>query len=351
MAGKLIYGIQQLGLGVADAEEAMKWYAKVLRLNIKIFDDSNEATYMAPYMGGVAHEKRAIMVMNAAGGSGLELWQYQDKTPASPAFDVLPGDIGINYAIIKSSDIQGAFRRLTDEGAAVISEVKRDSVGRSYFFVRDPYGNLIQISESSCFYTRSKSGMGGLIGCALGVSDIDESLAFYTDKLGYSEVEYDEVVTIESIGVGSCSEKIRRVCLKAPGHSDGRFGKFLGESHIELIQRLDSPPRHIFENRHWGDLGYIHLCFEVYNLEEWVETCKDSYPFTVLSDESFAMGEANGRWGYLEDRDGILIEFVETCRIPIIKLLNWYNNLQEKSPEKPLAAWLVKALSLKRIRV
>lgn len=47
MAGKLIYGIQQLGIGVANAAVAMKWYAQVLGMIIKVFDDNKAATYMA----------------------------------------------------------------------------------------------------------------------------------------------------------------------------------------------------------------------------------------------------------------------------------------------------------------
>lgn len=58
MSEKLIYGIQQIGIGVENADEAFKWYAKTLGADALIFDDSNEATYMAKYMGDKARKKK-----------------------------------------------------------------------------------------------------------------------------------------------------------------------------------------------------------------------------------------------------------------------------------------------------
>ena len=46
------------------------------------------------------------------------------------------------------------------------------------------------------------------------------------------------------------------------------------------------------------------------------------------------MGEAAGHFAYIEDPDGTLIEFVETLKIPIIKKLGWYINLEKRAPEK-----------------
>ena len=39
MGGKLIYGIQQIGIGVKNAEIAFKWYAQNLGADALIFDD------------------------------------------------------------------------------------------------------------------------------------------------------------------------------------------------------------------------------------------------------------------------------------------------------------------------
>ena len=80
-----------------------------------------------------------------------------------------------------------------------------------------------------------------------------------------------------------------------------------------------------------------------------VEECKEAgFPFTVLSGESFDMGDANGHWGYLEDPDNTLIEFVETHKVPLIKAINFNINLRGRDPVKPLPNWLMKSMSFKR---
>jgi hypothetical protein len=63
------------------------------------------------------------------------------------------------------------------------------------------------------------------------------------------------------------------------------------------------------------------------------------------------MGDANGHWGYTEDADGTLIEFVETHKVPILKKLGLSIDLTKRDPHKPLPLWLIKALSLKRKRM
>ena len=124
-----------------------------------------------------------------------------------------------------------------------------------------------------------------------------------------------------------------------------------GESQIELIQAIENKPNKIFENRFWGDLGYIHLCFDIKSIKQLVKECSDiKVPFQVISGESFNMGDANGHWGYIEDFDGTLIEFIETNKVPLIKKLGININLKNRNPKKPLPNWMIKAMNLKRVK-
>ena len=82
MEQKLIYGIQQIGVGVDDAAKGFEWYATRLGSDVRVFDDNNTATYMAPYMGGEPREKRAILAVNMQGGSGYEIWQHTGRKPS-----------------------------------------------------------------------------------------------------------------------------------------------------------------------------------------------------------------------------------------------------------------------------
>jgi len=61
---------------------------------------------------------------------------------------------------------------------------------------------------------------------------------------------------------------------------------------------------------------------------------KKGFPFTVNSG----------------DPDGTLIEFVETHKVPILKKLNWYFNLKNRDPSKPLPSWMIKSMGLGRVK-
>ena len=76
----------------------------------------------------------------------------------------------------------------------------------------------------------------------------------------------------------------------------------------------------------------------------------EGYPFTVDSANSFDMGEAAGRFAYIEDADGTLIEFVETHKVPILKSIGWYLNLTKRRPEKALPRWMLRALGLNSVK-
>ncbi|WP_223267201.1 hypothetical protein [Polaribacter sp. IC073] len=112
MTEKLIYGIQQVGIGVANAAKAFKWYATRLGANALIFDDSNEATYMAKYMGGKSRKKRALLALNMQGGGGYEIWQFTNSTPSKPKTPFKIGDLGIQFPFVKTKNIYKTFKRL-----------------------------------------------------------------------------------------------------------------------------------------------------------------------------------------------------------------------------------------------
>ena len=81
------------------------------------------------------------------------------------------------------------------------------------------------------------------------------------------------------------------------------------------------------------------------------EECKEhGSPFTVDTGDTFDMGEAAGAFSYTEDPDGALIEFVETHKIPIIKKLGIYLNLEKRDPYKALPNWLVNAMSMNKAK-
>lgn len=350
---KVINGIQQIGVGVRDAEEAFRWYAQHLGADIKVFDDDSKAVDMAPYMGGKARQKRALMAINMQGGSGYEIWQYTNREPRAAQFKPQVGDLGINCGMIKSRDIHNSYKRLQKEKVEIVCEMAQDPSESFCFTIADPYGNQYVVKEYNSWFTKKDFDLGGIIGARIGVSDMEASLVLYRDILGYNQVQFDETGIFEDLpsDENAGSQRYRRVLLSHANQRIGGFGRLFGKSQIELIQALDRTPRKIFEGRWWGDLGFIHLCFDIRRMHALTEECaQHNFPFRVLSDESFGMGDVNGHFGYIEDPDGTLIEFVETYRVPLVKKLRLHIDMSNRHPDKPLPNWMIRALALKRVR-
>ncbi|MEM8900991.1 MAG: VOC family protein [Bacteroidota bacterium] len=353
--GVIISGIQQVGVGIPNVQEAFAWYRKAFGMDIPIFDEAAEANRMLPYTDGRPQSRHAILAISIQGGGGLEIWQYVSRTPQPATFEVSIGDLGIYSAKIKSMDVPRTHRELQSKGLTP-GMLQHDPLGNPHFFIQDPYGNLFQIVKEDDWFSKDPRSTGGISGAMVGVSDIDASRKLYSDILGYDQVIYDKEGKFDDIHhLPGGTDKFRRVLLTHSEARKGAFSKMFGPTSIELIQAKERAPKKIFENRLWGDLGFIHLCFDINGMSELEERCKEAgFPFTVDSrgdtGESFDMGEAAGHFSYIEDPDGTLIEFVETHKIPIIKKIGWYLNLRKRDPEQALPNWMLKTLALGRVR-
>lgn len=350
---KIIYGIQQLGVGVSDAVAGFQWYGRMLGADVKVFDDSNEATYMAPYMGGSPHRKHAILAANLQGGSCCEIWQFMDRTPQAPKEEISIGDLGIYAAKIKAKNIHEAHKDIKRKGG-IVSDILQNPDKQSFFYMDDLHGNKLQVIESyEWFKPNKRHATGGICGCIIGVSDMEQSRKLYSDVLGYDMAVYDETGVFADFAPLKGGEgKFRRVLLTHSKERRGSMAALLGRSRIELVQALSETPCKIFEGRYWGDIGFIHLCFDIHGMETLKAECAAAgFPFTVESDHAFKMGEAAGHWSYLEDPDGTLIEFVETKKIPLAKKWRWYLNLEKRDPHKPLPRWMIAALGMNRVKM
>ena len=349
---KNIIGIQQVGVGVPDVQEAFSYYRKVFGMDIPVFQESAEAKLMTKYTGGKVQSRSAILAINIQGGSGFEIWQYTSRKTEKASFDVKLGDYGLFISRIKSRDVDATYADLKSKGVNVLSDVQLAPNGEKHFYVKDIYDNIFEIVEGRDWFRNYKGTTGGICGGLIGVSNMEKSLDFYSKVLGYDKIEYDVTDVFGDFQfLPNGKAKFRRVLLSKKVENSGNFSQLLGSSQIELVQLVEGGGRKIFENRFWGDWGFIHLCFDVYNMKTLENTLAEKgYPFTLQSDPSFDMGEASGHFAYCEDPDGYWIEFVETYRIPILKKIGWYLNLGSKDRTKPLPSWMLATMAFSRVK-
>ena len=352
---KRICGIQQMGIGVPDVQNAWAWYRKNFGVDVRIFEEAAEAPLMIDYTGGVVQSRTATLALSMDGGGGFEIWQFTSRSTEKAEFELQLGDYGMIACKIKSRDVKATHENMLRNGVKELSDIKQSPENKNHFYVKGPNGNIFEVIESSDWFSKTNhaSHCGGVYGSIIGVSDIDESMHLYRDILNYDEVVYDETGDFEDLNFfPSGKGKFRRVLLKHSVKRTGPFAPLLGDSTIELIQSLDrNDCRKIFENRFWGDWGFIHLCFDVQGMDTLKQECEEKgFPFTVDSSDTFDMGEAGGRFSYVEDPDGTLIEFVETHKVPILKKFGWYIHLKNRKPGKSLPWIILKLMGLNRYK-
>lgn len=345
-----INGIQQIGIGVKDLHQAWSWYRKAFSMDVPVFEDEATANLMTRYTNGIAESRHAVLALNMQGGGGFEIWQFTSRTPNSTNFEILPGDLGIYAVKIRVRDIQRAFKHLENQNAEILTEVAKTPNGMGSFFLKDPFDNIFQVVEDSSWFSENSSPTGGVLGVVIGVSDLEKSILLYRDILGFSVLNYQEEGAYSDIPGEKFTYK--RALLAMPGKCNpGAFGALLCPAQIELLEVKERQGRHIFKDRLWGDLGFIHCCLDVNGMKDLKKKAGEAgYPFTVDSENSFDMGSASGHFGYLEDYDQTLIEFVETHRVPILQKWNLYLNLKKRDHKKNLPKLLVKLLALNRVK-
>lgn len=353
-----IGGIQQMGIGVKDLKEAWSWYSRVFGMDCRMFEDETEAKLMLPYTGGTPQSRHAVLALNLQSGGGFEIWQYKGREPVAIGRELKLSDLGILVCKMKVKNIDEAYSFYKKDDSLSVTEPLADPANNRSFFIKDPFGNTFQMVEGNNWFMNENKVSGGSYGAIVGVSDIDKAKAVYCDILGYDEVVYDSTgIFPDFASLPDGNNKFRRILLKCSIPMTGNFSGLLGQSFIELVSSVDNTGQKTFKDRFWGDPGFIHLCFDIKGMDELRKYCSEKgFPFTVDSKQShkgssFDMGEAAGHFSYIEDPDGTLIEFVETHKIPILKKLGWYIDLNKRKKYKPLPKWILKTLRFARIKV
>ncbi|MFT6867897.1 MAG: catechol 2,3-dioxygenase-like lactoylglutathione lyase family enzyme [Cyclobacteriaceae bacterium] len=348
-----IGGILQIGIGVIDMPIARSWYHKNLNFSAQVLEEKNVTDLMTAYTGGVGHERQAAVIMNMAGAGGLEVWQYLSREPKLPKQKPQLGDFGIFAIKLKTPDL-GSARRILE---LTNPTGRQESIsGKKAFFFSDPFENHFQVVEGDEYFSKPKL-TSGAYGAIIGCSDLEKSIHFYTEVLGFElkkTTAAEKVEAFEKLPGGNLTFK--RAYLTKPKPEIGGFSNFLGNTEIELIQSTDYQGIKMYEDRYWGDPGYIHICFDVRDMNELKAHCqKHSHPFVLDSFEtekgqSFNMGNVTSRVAYIDDPDGTAIEFVETHKVPLIPALGIAINLKGKNTVKNVPNWVLKLIGLNKLK-
>jgi catechol 2,3-dioxygenase-like lactoylglutathione lyase family enzyme len=349
---KRINGLQHIGMAVSNMDESLRFCRKFFGLDIPFFDAVAGAPLMRVYTREETITKRASMIMNLQGGCAMEIIRPTSFEPVRAPFDVQIGDLGIFMVQVKSRNISNSHSFCANEKAPSLSGVAKDPLGRDTFFIADPDGHLFQYLPGNEWYTNTGHHSGGVIGCSVGVTDMEEAIHLYADILGFDEIVYDKSgVFAEWSSLPSGNENYRRVLLSQKAQPGGGFAKVTGKTYIELVKALDRTPQFIFKDRIWGDTGFAHIGYDVKGMKTLgKDLAKAGYGFTCDSNDALSMGNTKVHCTYIHDRDRTLIELIEVFKVPIIEKWGIFLNVEKRDPLKPLPDFMLKALRFSRIK-
>ena len=130
----------------------------------------------------------------------------------------------------------------------------------------------------------------------------------------------------------------------------GPLRPLLGPSTLELIVATERPARAIFAGRYWGDLGFMHLGFDITGMTALEDVCAArGFPFTVDSRSVVRHGR---RCRPLQLRRGPRRHPDRVRGNPpaaASQSFGWYLDLRKRDPTAPLPDWMLKVLRWRRV--
>ena len=348
---KRINGLQHIGVAVQNMDLSLPFYRKFFGLDIPFFDSVQPAPLMDVYTNNSTITKRASMIMNLQGGCAIEVIRPTSFEP-KPAMHAAVGDLGICITQVKCKDIRASHAFCTQHQAPGLTEISTDPIGRATFYMQDLDGLHWQFIESNQWYTQNKHHSGGVIGCSVGVSNMEDALGLYAGILGFDRVLHDSSTSFgDWVRLPHGQQRYRRVILTQSAQPGGGFAKITGTNYIELVQALDRKPAYLFEDRIWGDSMFAHIGFDVKGMKALGEDLKKAgYPFTCDSNDALSMGQTKVHCTYIHDKDRTLIEMIEVYKVPIIEKWGIFLNVEKRDPLKPLPDFMLKALRFSRVK-
>jgi catechol 2,3-dioxygenase-like lactoylglutathione lyase family enzyme len=329
----MINGMQHIGIGVQNREDSYEFYNNALLLSVPMSKHEGHCTGVVPIIEK-DETRKVIISMNPYGGAAVEVFQYTSKTPVP-----VPGWIdfsctGYLFYGVAVQNVKKSVQKILKNKGRIITEATaftpmNDRGWKTAVFT-DPFGitgTMVEYPGSFVGYGKKNSKIGGIDYIAIGVSDIDRSVDFYKNMLGYDVEIYRDDKNDKGIYEGECPEwdslfgkgrKIKRALLARSEKPQGHFRHFLKGGMIELVEVGGNTGSYNYEGRHWGDIGFMELCFDVSDLKTAIDSLVSRGAELAVPIYTQDMGQkTEASFAYIRDPDGALLEFAEIKSLPV----------------------------------
>jgi catechol 2,3-dioxygenase-like lactoylglutathione lyase family enzyme len=300
----VISGVHHVAIGVSDLESMKDFYRDLLGFTQTYADiPLSEQGIMREVTRSSRTVFSGAILGQPAGGILVELIKMSEPTPRPIRRDFRYGDIGLVKITVTTCDVDSAYERLRRE-VKICSVPKTVAIAGSgaykFFYCRDPEGNLIEVASGR---VGSSGPFEGVWTVGIGVTDMERSLLFYRDQLGFTNAtgaheSFSGLVDEVSGTVGTRA----RSCLLLAGQTG---------TMVELIETLQPRGRSIPFSTVWGDFGLLQAAFKCDDIGTIVSDMRTAGLDLLCSPQVIAEGTLDpGQFVYVRDPDGIPIEFL-----------------------------------------
>jgi len=301
-----VTGVHHVAIGVKDLETMTAFYRDLMGFT-EVFADFGVSEQ--EIMREVTRAPRAVFsgatLQQKAGGIMIEFIRMLEPAPKPIRRDCRYGDIGATKVTIATADVPSVWTELKDR-VDFRSEPKTVVIpgwGEYQFvYCRDPEGNLVEIASGG---SNRDEVFAGARSVGIGVTDLERSLPFYRDFLGFNvtvmETHESFSGTVDEVA-GAVDTRVRSCLLSANTEGGGM---------IELFETQRPRGRSIPFSALWGDFGYLQTAFNCNDVHGIVGDLETAGLDLLCSPKVMdAIPEHPGVFVYARDPDGIPIEFL-----------------------------------------
>jgi len=295
-------GVDHVGVGVADIDAAIRFYAHVGFSDV-LFD----YTGVVP---GPDRQARVAMLANPhatpVGPGRIKLVQVLDgKGPPPVPAGGGWGELGICEICLHARGVAAVHRELVAAGARSLMEPLAGStppndVSLDIGYVADPWEGKLELIEWTGLW-RSLPGPAraeGVNHVAFGVADIGRTRAFY-ERLGFTEMLFES------------TEFFDPMASWYPGRPPGQHMIMLFGSQGAGIEPVVLDPPGPDLRGEWGHLGPFEFAIGVGSLERGIARLRELD--VEVKGRPASLGVAMGEWryAYFRDPDDLYVSLVE----------------------------------------
>ena len=298
----MLLGVEHIGVGVPDMDEALAFYAK-LGFDRSDFDYTGPLPGLEAVAGRDVAEARVVHLRpsnpSALGLAGLRLVQVLDRDVPPLPEGIGWGEPGICEICVHARGQAKLYRELVDQHGATalmepnVTETTPYGEKCDLSYVADPAGGKIELIEWLGLQDGwpTEEGAQGVNHVAFGVTDMERTRKFY-EGLGFTGMLFDSNGYFEPMEpwYSGPAPKQHMVLMTNP-HGGG----------IEPVQH--DPPSADMHGE-WGHAGPMDFGVGVTNLDAEIARLKDAGYEFATGPQEISDGTGTWRYAYVTEPDG-----------------------------------------------